>query len=95
MKRLRDGVMVMFLSWVSSCQMALAQTDTQEKTAEQFDGLAAFIVKIMTGPASKILALVFLIAGIWKIVHKDYGAAIGCILALLALVFMPQFLKIF
>ncbi len=67
----------------------------QEKTTEEFNNLAAFMIKVMTGPVAKILALLFLIVGIWKIIHKDYGAAVGCVLALLALVFLPQFLSVF
>jgi hypothetical protein len=67
----------------------------QDKASEEFNNLAGFMVKVMTGPASKVLALVFLLVAIWTIIHKDYGAAVGCVLALLALVFLPNFLKIF
>jgi hypothetical protein len=67
----------------------------EDKASDEFNNLAGFMVKVMTGPASKILALVFLLVAIWKIIHKDYGAAVGCVLALLALVFLPNFLKIF
>ena len=49
----------------------------------------------MTGPVAKIVALILLLVGIWMIVHKDYGAAVGCVIALLALVFLPQILSVF
>ena len=70
-------------------------TGAEDKASDEFNNLAGFMVKVMTGPASKVLALVFLLVAIWKIIHKDYGAAVGCVLALLALVFLPNFLKIF
>ncbi|MBF0387726.1 MAG: hypothetical protein HQL20_07710 [Candidatus Omnitrophica bacterium] len=70
-------------------------TGAQDRANEEFNNLAGFMVKVMTGPASKVLALIFLIVAIWKIVHKDYGAAVGCVLALLALVFLPNFLNLF
>ncbi len=67
----------------------------EDRASEEFNNLAVFIVKVMTGPASKVLALIFLLVAIWKIVHKDYGSAVGCVLALLVLVFLPNFLKVF
>ena len=81
----------------STGMKAFAQSSNgaQDKTAEEFNNLASFMIKVMTGPVAKIMALVFLIVGIWKIIHKDYGAAVGCVLALLVLVFLPQFLNIF
>jgi type IV secretory pathway VirB2 component (pilin) len=74
---------------------AFAQEAAQQKTVEEFGNMATFMTKVMTGPVAKVFALVFLIAGIWKIVNKDYGSAIGCVLALLALIFLPQLLSIF
>lgn len=76
-------------------QVAFAQSGSQERAVTEFNGLADFMVKVMTGPASKVLALVFLLIGVWKIIHQEYGAAVGCVLALLALVFLPNFLGIF
>jgi type IV secretory pathway VirB2 component (pilin) len=70
-------------------------TGMEAETKTQFDNLAQFIVAVMTGPVAKILALVLLIAGIWQIIHRDYGSAVGCVIALLALVFLPQLLGIF
>ena len=81
---------------VMSCRCAWADTGgNEDKASTEFDNLATFIAKVMTGPASKILALIFLVVAIWKIINKDFGAAAGCVLALLALVFMPHFLNIF
>ena len=80
---------------LSSYSVVWAQSGAEDKASDEFNNLAGFIVKVMTGPASKVLALVFLLVAIWMIVHKDYGAAVGCVLALLALVFLPNFLNIF
>ncbi len=67
----------------------------EDETKQQFDNLSKFIVTVMTGPVAKIIALVLLIVGIWRIINKDYGTAVGCVIALLALVFLPQILNIF
>lgn len=73
-----------------------AQESGMEGEAKtQFDNLSRFIVSVMTGPVAKIIALVLLLAGIWTIIHKDYGTAVGCVIALLALVFLPQILGVF
>ncbi len=71
------------------------ESGMETETKTQFDNLSKFIVTVMTGPVAKIVALILLLVGIWKIVHKDYGAAIGCVIALLALVFLPQILNVF
>ncbi|MBF0594614.1 MAG: hypothetical protein HQL22_06575 [Candidatus Omnitrophica bacterium] len=96
MKRIRLWLTGFLWAGLSSYSTVWAQqTGAQDKANDEFNNLAGFVVKVMTGPASKILALVFLLVAIWKIVHKDYGAAVGCVLALLALVFLPNFLNIF
>jgi type IV secretory pathway VirB2 component (pilin) len=85
----------MIVVWLSS-SMALAQESGMEtETKTQFDNLSKFIVTVMTGPVAKIIALILLLVGIWKIIHKDYGSAVGCVIALLALVFLPQMLGVF
>lgn len=96
MKRIKTMLVGFLWAGLSSYSSVWAQSSgAEDKASEEFNNLATFMVKVMTGPASKILALLFLIVAIWKIVHKDYAAAIGCVLALLALVFLPNFLKIF
>ena len=72
-----------------------AQEAMMDDTKTQFNALSGFIVTVMTGPVAKIIALVLLLVGIWMIIHKDYGAAVGCVIALLALVFLPQILGVF
>ena len=71
------------------------ESGVETETKTQFDNLSKFIVTVMTGPVAKIIALVLLLVGIWKIIHKDYGSAVGCVIALLALVFLPQLLGVF
>ena len=92
-KFLQQGsvVVMMFLAGTARAQESGMETETKT----QFDNLSKFIVTVMTGPVAKIVALILLLVGIWKIVHKDYGAAIGCVIALLALVFLPQILNVF
>lgn len=85
------------LLWIQ-CSVATAvwaQAASEEAVKTEFNGLAKFIVSVVTGPLAKILALVFLLVAIWKIIHKDYGAAVGCVIALLVLVFLPQLLSVF
>ena len=85
---LMQGLMV---SGIARAQESGVETETKQ----QFENLSKFIVTVMTGPVAKIIALVLLLVGIWKIIHKDYGAAVGCVIALLALVFLPQILNVF
>ncbi len=86
-----SAMVMMFLASMARAQESGMETETKT----QFDNLSKFIVTVMTGPVAKIVALILLLVGIWKIVHKDYGAAIGCVIALLALVFLPQILNVF
>ena len=95
MKKILTRAAGMASLFLMSCRFAWADGGNEDKASSEFNDLATFIAKVMTGPASKILALIFLVVAIWKIIHKDYGAAAGCVLALLALVFMPHFLEIF
>ncbi|MFH0754155.1 MAG: hypothetical protein V2A70_06290 [Candidatus Omnitrophota bacterium] len=85
------GLYLIFLATMARAQESGAESETKE----QFDNLSKFIVTVMTGPVAKIIALILLLVGIWKIIHKDYGSAVGCVIALLALVFLPQILSIF
>ncbi|MBF0330937.1 MAG: hypothetical protein HQL17_03305 [Candidatus Omnitrophica bacterium] len=71
------------------------ETGMETETKQQFEDLSKFIVTVMTGPVAKIIALILLLVGIWKIIHKDYGSAVGCVIALLTLVFLPQILNVF
>ncbi|MBF0485813.1 MAG: hypothetical protein HQL16_04790 [Candidatus Omnitrophica bacterium] len=92
-------ISICFLA-VGVASEALAQSSqtteaAQATTKTEFGNLSAFIVTIITGPVAKIIALVLLLVGIWKIINKDYGTAVGCILALLVLIFLPQILTIF
>ncbi len=94
MKRIfYQGSVMAMLMFASAVRAQESGMETETKT--QFDNLSKFIVTVMTGPVAKIVALILLLVGIWKIVHKDYGAAVGCVIALLALVFLPQILNVF
>ena len=89
-------VISVFLMSAFAATIARAQESGMEaETKTQFDNLSKFIVTVMTGPVAKIIALVLLLVGIWKIINKDYGTAVGCVIALLALVFLPQILGVF
>ena len=83
-------------AWFLMISNAYAQESGMEtETKTQFENLSKFIVVVMTGPVAKIIALILLLVGIWKIINKDYGSAVGCVMALLALVFLPQILSVF
>ena len=82
-------------SWLSPAFAWAQESGMETETKTQFDNLSKFIVTVMTGPVAKIIALILLLVGIWKIIHKDYGSAVGCVIALLALVFLPQLLGVF
>lgn len=90
------GLLGVSLSVLSS-GLAYAQSSdpVQTQAKDQFNNMATFFIDVLSGPLAKVFALVFLIAGIWKIVNKEYGAAFGCVIALLALIFMPQLLSMF
>jgi len=81
--------------WLSPVMAQAQESGMEAETKTQFDNLSKFIVTVMTGPVAKIIALILLLVGIWKIIHKDYGSAVGCVIALLALVFLPQLLGVF
>jgi type IV secretory pathway VirB2 component (pilin) len=82
-------------AWLSPIAAWAQESGMETETKTQFDNLSKFIVTVMTGPVAKIIALILLLVGIWKIIHKDYGSAVGCVIALLALVFLPQLLGVF
>jgi type IV secretory pathway VirB2 component (pilin) len=84
-----------FITKFFAVTAAWAQAASEEAVKTEFNGLAKFIVDIVTGPLAKIFALIFLLVAIWKIIYKDYGAAAGCVIALLVLVFLPQLLGVF
>lgn len=79
----------------SAFAQAAADTTVQTQAKTQFNDMATFFIDVLSGPLAKVFALVFLIAGIWNIVNKEYGAAFGCVIALLCLIFMPQLLSMF
>jgi type IV secretory pathway VirB2 component (pilin) len=93
--RTRQGWMGSIMVFLGGAMSYAQESGMETETRTQFDNLSKFMVSVMTGPVAKIVALVLLLVGIWKIVHKDYGAAVGCVMALLALVFLPQILGIF
>jgi type IV secretory pathway VirB2 component (pilin) len=87
--------MALVAVWLSPVMAFAQESGMETETKTQFDNLSKFIVTVMTGPVAKIIALILLLVGIWKIIHKDYGSAVGCVIALLALVFLPQLLGVF
>ena len=86
---------MLIVVWLTPAMAGAQESGMETEAKTQFDNLSRFIVTVMTGPVAKIIALVLLLVGIWKIIHKDYGAAFGCVIALLALVFLPQLLGVF
>lgn len=56
---------------------------------------AEFLITILTGPVSKILAAVILITGVVNLFQGKTNIAVGCAFAFLVLMFLPKLLESF
>jgi len=65
-------------------------TDQQQKVVNDF---ADFIINILTGPVSKILGAVLLIAGVIALLNGKQGVAIACGFGFMILMFIPKILE--
>lgn len=54
---------------------------------------ATFIINILTGPVSKILGAVLLIAGVIALLNGKQGVAIACGFGFMILMFIPKILE--
>ncbi|MFH1458698.1 MAG: hypothetical protein ABIG31_06035 [Candidatus Omnitrophota bacterium] len=65
-------------------------TGQEEKVVADF---ADFIINILTGPVSKILGAVLLIAGVIALLNGKQGVAIACGFGFMILMFIPKILE--
>lgn len=65
-------------------------TSQEQKVVSDF---ADFIINILTGPVSKILGAVLLIAGVIALLNGKQGIAIACGFGFMILMFIPKILE--
>lgn len=62
----------------------------EQKVVNDF---ADFIINILTGPVSKILGAVLLIAGVVSLLNGKQGVAIACGFGFMILMFIPRIME--
>ncbi len=70
----------------------LADIDTTQQQQVVTD-FATFIINILTGPVSKILGAILLIAGVIALLNGKQGVAIACGFGFMILMFIPKILE--
>ena len=70
----------------------LADIDTSQQQQVVSD-FATFIINILTGPVSKILGAILLIAGVIALLNGKQGVAIACGFGFMILMFIPKILE--
>lgn len=70
--------------------LAEISTGQEQKVVNDF---ADFIINILTGPVSKILGAVLLIAGVASLLNGKQGVAIACGFGFMVLMFIPKILE--
>ena len=70
----------------------LADIDTTQQQQVVTD-FATFIINILTGPVSKILGAILLIAGVIALLNGKQGVAIACGFGFMVLMFIPKILE--
>jgi len=70
----------------------LADIDTSQQQQVVGD-FATFIINILTGPVSKILGAILLIAGVIALLNGKQGVAIACGFGFMILMFIPKILE--
>jgi len=71
---------------------AFAQISTTQEQQVVGD-FATFIINILTGPVSKILGAILLIAGVIALLNGKQGVAIACGFGFMILMFIPKILE--
>lgn len=85
------GVLFMsVLAIVVPIVYAQSSGGNEEKVVNEF---ADFMIKILSGPVSKIIATVLLLSAVVSLLKGNQGAAIACAVAFLILMFVPQLIK--
>ena len=90
----RWGVMLLLLGvvFLSIAPFALAQSSDghAEQTVNEF---ADFWTKMLTGPVSKIIAILLLVAAVLALFKGQPAAAIMCGVGFLVLMFIPRMIQ--
>jgi type IV secretory pathway VirB2 component (pilin) len=79
-----------FVTLVAPFVYADIGTGQEQKVVSDF---ADFIINILTGPVSKILGAVLLIAGVIALLNGKQGVAIACGFGFMILMFIPKILE--
>jgi hypothetical protein len=69
-----------------------AQISTSQEQ-QVIGDFATFIINILTGPISKILGAMLLIAGVLALLNGKQGLAIACGFGFMILMFIPKILE--
>ena len=72
-----------------------AQDATQTAATTAFNNNSDWMISVITGPICKVIAAFFLLAGIGKLMKQELLGALGCGVAFMVLVLMPQILAMF
>lgn len=78
------------LTLIAPYALADINTSQEQKIVGDF---ADFIINILTGPVSKILGAILLIAGVIALLNGKQGIALACGFGFMILMFIPKILE--
>ena len=88
------GVLCLILSLsMVAAPYVLADIDTSQQQQVVGD-FATFIINILTGPVSKILGAILLIAGVIALLNGKQEVAVACGFGFMILMFIPKILEV-
>ena len=79
-----------FVTVIAPYALADINTSQEQKIVGDF---ADFIINILTGPVSKILGAILLIAGVIALLNGKQGIALACGFGFMILMFIPKILE--
>jgi len=78
------------LTMIAPFLYAEVSTSQEQQVVGDF---ATFIINILTGPVSKILGTILLIAGVVALLNGKQGIALACGFGFMILMFIPKILE--
>jgi len=78
------------LTMIAPFLYAEVSTSQEQQVVGDF---ATFIINILTGPVSKILGAILLIAGVVALLNGKQGIALACGFGFMILMFIPKILE--
>ena len=75
--------------------LVFAQDATTTAATTAFNNTVTWLLSMIEGPFSKILGIIILLFGIWGLINQKIGWALGCFLAFLILVYLPNLISCF